>query len=91
MRKLVKRVLDEVVAWSRSIEYLLAPAGGTCPGPAGVTEGDPFEVPALLKTLPAFLIYFTKPCGLSPRPPPAPPCAEELIAYDSSILSYEKY
>ena len=90
MGKLVKRVLDEVVVWSRSTEYLLATAGRTCPGPAGVTEGDPFEVPALLKTLPAFLIYFTNPCGLSPLPP-APPCAEELIADDSSISSCEKY
>lgn len=86
MGELVKR---EDVVWSRLNEYLLATAGATWPGSAGVTEGDPFEVPALLKTLPAFLIYFTNPCGLSPLPP-APPCAEELIAYESSILSCEK-
>lgn len=90
MGELVKRVLDEAVVRSRSSEYLLVTAGTTCPGSAGAAEGDPFEEPALLKTLPAFLIYFTNPCGLSPLPP-APPCAEELIAYDSLILSYENY
>lgn len=61
-------------------------AGTTCPGSAEATEGEPFEEPTLLKTLPAFLIYLTKPCGLSPLPPD-PPCAEELIAYEFLFLS----
>lgn len=73
-----------------STEYLLVTAGTSCPGSAGATEGDAFEEPVLLKTLPAFLIYFTNPCGLSPLPP-APPCAEELIAYDCLILSCDDY
>lgn len=65
----------------RATAYLLVTAGAFCPGSAGRSEGGPFEEATFLRTLPAFFMYLTKNCGLSPLPP-GPPCAEELIVYD---------